>query len=423
MATVNASLVDTSNRNSMAGVNRVFMEACGSLVIDFNFIKKLALYRLRWVQKNPDHIEFFGGNLLGVQVVRFTDTDRDQWFDEILNVDQHHLRDELHALPTINPEFKVSSDPLNLSCAWLMHAIYKAPKLTKEQKHQGMLDVALVLQYKFLTSRLYQHFRYPADRETAEATYASLSNKYAIKQLGSWNAVLNQRSEDLISPEGLHFTAIAKMDNDLEIVYLLNDTQGRIRDMLKNIYDVFLTVHHQGVRIQSTSSIVDYDGEAVLKDKSRNLLAYTRYLHAIVTDKGSFIREELLGIIEKLMYTTPPRLFRETLAWISDNYRQSGAKKIEELLNEALIHAFDYLAEERNMAASHVDLPTLLARLRGVYTSSRSIDPALFSLREKTEWCVRQATGNKNDSVIASVRTAVLLYIVARTMTMTYYTK
>jgi hypothetical protein len=406
-----------------ANINQVFMEACGSLVIDINFIRKLSLYRLRWVQKNPDHIEFFGGNLLGVQVVRFTDTDKDQWFDEILNVDQHHLTEELLSLPTVNANFKVSSDTVNISCAWLLHAIYISPKLTKEQKHQGMMDVALVMQYKFLTSRLYRHFRYPADRETAEATYASLSNKYAIKQLGSWNAVLNQRSEDLISPDGLHFNTIAKMNDDLKVVYLLNDTQGRIRDMLKNIYDVFLTIHHQGVRIQSTSSIVDYDGEAVLKDKSRNLLAYTRYLHSIVTDKGSFIREELLGIIEKLMYTTPPRLFRETLAWISDNYRQSGAKKIEELLNEALIHAFDYLAEERNMAASHVDLPTLLARLRGVYTSSRSIDPALFSLREKTEWCVRQATGNKNDSVIASVRTAVLLYIVARTMTMTYYTK
>lgn len=401
----------------------VFNEACKGLVIDVNFIKKLSLYRLRWVQKNPDHIEFFGGNLLGVQVVRFTDTDRDQWFDEILHVDQHHLTEELLQLPSVNSDFKVSSDTMNISCAWLLHAIYVSPKIDKAMKHQGMMDVALVLQYKFLTSRLFRHFRYPADRETAEATYASLSNKYAIKQLGSWNAVLNQRSEDLLSPEGLHFNAIVKMDHDPDVIYLLNDTQGRIRDMLKNIYDVFLTIHHQGVRIQSTSSIVDYDGDAMLKDKNGNLLKYTRYLHALVTDKGSFVRDELFGIIEKLMYTTPPRLFRETLYWISDNYRQSGAKKIEDLLNEVLIHAFDYLSEDRATMSSHPDLPTLLARLRGVYTSSRSIDPALFSLREKAEWCVKQATGNKNESVIASVRTAVLLYIVARTMTMTYYTK
>jgi hypothetical protein len=404
-------------------VQDVFNEACRSLVIDGNFAKKLSTYRTRWVQKNEDHINFFGGNLLGVQVVRFTDSDRDQWFDEILHVDQHSLTEELLALPTVNPTFNVSSDTMNLSCAWLLHAIYKTQLLNKQHKHQAMMDVALVLQYKFLTSRLYRHFRYPADPETAEATYASLSNKYAIKQLGSWNAVLNQRSEDLIAPDGLHFNAIARMDNDLEIIYLLNDTQGRIRDMLKNIYDVFLTIHHQGVRIQSTSALVDYDGEVVLKDKNKNLLAYTRYLHSIVTDKGSFVRDELLGIIERLMYTAPPRLIHETLEWVSDNYRRSNSKKIEELLNEVLIHSFDYLAEERMMVASHVDLSTLLARLRGVYTSSRSIDPALFSLREKAEWCVKQATGNKNESVVASVRTAVLLYLVARTMTMTYYTK
>lgn len=404
-------------------IQDVFNEACRGLIIDTAFVKKLANYRTRWMHKNEDHINFFGGNLTGVQVVRFTEADQSAWFEEILHTDQHALTEELLALPTVNANHHVSSDTINISCAWLLHAIYRSPKLNREQKHQGMMDVALVLQYKFLTSRLYRHFRYPANRETAEATYASLSNKYAIKQLGSWNAVLMQRSEDLISPESIHWETIAKFDNDLGVVYLLNDTQGRIRDMLKNIYDVFLTIHHQGVRIQSTSALVDYDGEVILKDKNKNLLAYTRYLHAIITDRGSFIREELLGIIEKLMYTTPPRLFRETLVWVSDNYRRSGATRIEELLNEVLIHSFDYLAEERMMVANHVDLPTLLARLRGVYTSSRSIDPALFSLREKTEWCVKQATGNKNESVIASVRTAVLLYLVARTMTMTYYTK
>jgi hypothetical protein len=177
------------------------------------------------------------------------------------------------------------------------------------------------------------------------------------------------------------------------------------------------------MRIQSSSALIDYDGEMVLKDRNRNLLAYTRYLQSIVTDRASFIKEELLALIGKLMYTTSPRLFRQTLDWISENYRQSGAKRIEELLSETLIHSFDYLAEERTMMRSHVDLSTLLARLRGVYTSSRSIDPALFALREKAEWCVRQATGNRNESVIASVRTAVLLYIVIRTMTMQHYTQ
>ncbi|MBB5409321.1 hypothetical protein HDG34_003262 [Paraburkholderia sp. HC6.4b] len=403
-------------------IEGVFAEACHDLVIDAMFARRISQYRHAFVFKNADHIKFFGGNLTGVEVVRFTDDDRDRWFEEILKVEEGVLAQELVALPTVNPTFKVSSDTMNLSCAWLMHTLYASPKLNDTQKQAAMMDVGLVLQYKFLTSRLFRHFRYPADRATAEATYALLSGKFAIKQYGTWNAVLEQRTRDLISPQGLHFKAISKMDNDLEVIYLLNDTQSRIRDMLKNIYDVFLQVHHQGMRIQSSSALVDYDGEVVLKDRNRNLLAYTRYLQSIVSDRHSFIKEELLELICKLMYTTPPRLFRQTLEWISDNYRQARAKRVGELLDETLIHSFDYLAEERTMVRTHVDLPTLLARLRGVYTSSRSIDPALFSLREKAEWCVKQATGNRNDSVIASVRTAVLLYLVIRTMTMRHYT-
>jgi hypothetical protein len=402
-------------------IKGVFESECADLAIDAQLAKRLHLYTVGFAHKNQDHIEFFGGNLTGVQVVRFTDADRDQWFHEILRADEGALEERLLALPTVNADFNVSSDTMNLSCAWLMHALLISKKLNDHQRHEAMMNVALVLQYKFLTSRLYRHFKYPADRATAEATYAALTYKYAIKQYGSWAAVLNARAEEIISPTGLHHQAIETMSPDSTVIYLLNDTQGRIRDMLKNIYDVFLQVHRQGIKISSTSSMVEHDGVEILKDKSKNLLAYTRYINSIITDRNSFIREELVTVIEKQMKTMPPRLFRESLEWMSDNYRQAGAGMIEELLNETLIHSFDYLAENRSLVRNSTDLASLLTRLRGVYMSSRSTDPALFSLREKAEKIVKLATQNKNTSVIAAVRTGILLYLIARAYSMRYY--
>jgi hypothetical protein len=281
----------------------------------------------------------------------------------------------------------------------------------------------LVLQYKFFTSRYYRHFRYPADRATAEATYAQLSYKFDIKTYGSWSALFRARAEDIVAKTSIHYRTITHMDDDRKVIYMLNDTQGRIRDMLKNIYDVFLRVHQQGIRISSTSSVIEHDGVEVLKDKSRNLLAYGRYINSIISDRNSFMREELMVIVEKLMHTMPPKLFRETLEWMSHNYRQRGANDIEETLNETLVHSFDYFSDNREAVRDTHDLPGLLARLRGVYMSSRSTDPVLFALREKVEGIVKKATGNKNTSVIASVRTGVLLYVVLRAMTMTHYTK
>jgi len=402
-------------------IKHVFEDECGHLKFDAKFAKTLHAYQVGFVNKNNEHIKFFGGNLLGVETVRFLDQDRDRWFDEILQVDDGPLEERLLALPMVNSEFHVSSDTMNLSCVWLTHAIYNSKIMSQEQRHNAMIDVMLVLQYKFFTSRYYRHFRYPADLATAEATYAQLSYKFDIKTYGSWSALFRARAEDIINKASIHYRTITHMDDDKKVIYMLNDTQGRIRDMLKNIYDVFLRVHQQGIRISSTSSIVEHDGAEILKDKSKNLLAYGRYINSIVSDRNSFMREDVLSIIEKIMHTMPPRLFRETLEWMSSNYRQRGATEVEEVLNEALIHSFEYFSENREVVRHTQDLPGLVSRLRGIYMSSRSTDPVLFALREKMETIVKKATGNKNPSIIASVRTGALLYIVLRAITMKYY--
>lgn len=402
-------------------IKGVFDDECSGLDVGPKLAARLHAYQVGFVSKNEDHIKFFGGNLTGVQVVRFTDDDRNRWFDEILEVDEVPLEERLLALPTVNGDWHVSSDTMNLSCVWLMHSISKSSKLPDKVKHQALMDVALVLQYKFLTSRLYQHFKYPADKETAEATYALLSNKYALKEHGSWSALLHARAEDIIGPHSIHANTIKKMDNDEDVTYMLNDTQGRIRDTLKNIYDVFLRVHSQGIRVHSVSAVIEHDGTEILKDRTKSLHAYGRYINSVITDKASFIREELLEIIEKLMPTMSPRHFRETLTWMSDNYRQPGAGEVEEVLNETLVHSFDYLSHNRDVIRNPHDLPGLLSRLRGVYMSSRSTDPALFSLREKMEKTVKKATGNKNESAIAAVRTGCLLYVILRSYTMRHY--
>lgn len=406
----------------MESIKTVFEKECGNLDIGPKLAQRLHTYQVGFVHKNEDHIAFFGGNLLGVHTVRFNDSDRDRWFDEIMEVEPNYLEERLLALPTVNADFHVSSDTMNLSCAWLTHAIFVSPKLNDKVKREAMIDVMLVLQYKFLTSRLFRLFRYPANKKTAEAAYAQLTYKFAIKQHGSWGALFRARAEEIIDAQGLHFKTISQFDNDKDIVYMLNDTQGRIRDMLKNIYGVFLQVHAQGVKISTTSNVIEHDGESILKDKTRNLLAYGRYLNSVVTDKNSFIREELVQVIEKLMYTMSAKLFRETLEYMSDNYRQARAGAIEEVLNEVLVHSFSYLSENRDVVRNERDLPGILTRLRGVYMSSRSTDPALMALRQKTETIVKQATGNRNDSAIASIRTGVLLYLVARAFSMRHYT-
>ena len=404
-----------------SSVKEVFDTECKHLFIDTRFLKKLNQYQMKFVTKNQDHIAFFGGNLTGVHVVRFTDSDRDTWFDDILETDEKVLEDDISKLDDINQDFIVSSNTMNISCTWLAHAIFTSKHLNDHQKHSGMIDVFLVLQYKFLTSLLFQYFKYPAQKEVAEATYAALNLRFTLKEKGSWSALLLSRSEDIIDKHGIHYQTIVDFKDDKKIVYLINDTQGRIRGILKNYYTVFDQVVKSGQRISSVNAVVEHDGVEILRDRSHSLTRYNRYIQSVISDKESFIRAELTGVIERIMQTMPPKMFISTLEWMSANAHERKSSDIQSIVDDTLVHAFDYLSQNTSVIQKTTDLPGMLSRLRGVYMSSRSTDPTLIDLRERTEKIVEIATNNKNPSNLASTRTGVLLYIVLRTFTMKHY--
>lgn len=404
-------------------IKGIFERNCGDLVFDKKLAKKINDFQIGFVNKNEEHMVFFGGNLTGVQVVRFTSQDRDKWFGEIMQADDVTLEDELLKLPIINPNWHVATDIFNHSCLWLIHKFLTSEHLNDKEKHAAALDCALILYYRFITSLLFRYFRYPADPRTAQATYAQLSYKFAIKKYGSWYATLEARSENLIEENSLHSNTFKEFTQDLDIVYLVNDSQGRIRDMLKNIYSVFKATHTSGIKIKTTSSVAEHDGEQILKDKTKNLSNYTRYLHSVVSDKDSFIKEELTDLIEKIMHTMNPKLFKDTLEWCSINYKYSSDKNVEKLIDETLTHSFQYLTNNRNVLKDNTDLAGLLSKLRGVYMSSRSTDEDLIKIRRLSEKIIKQATNSKSENAIASVRTGLMLYIVIRAFTMNYYSR
>lgn len=401
-------------------IRKTFEAHCGELVVDAKLAKRIAQYQASFRTKNEDHIRFFGGKLLGVDVVRFMPADRDVWFEEIIHGDDAELTEDLHNLPSINKDWFVSSDAMNLSCVWLMHQI-QTSKLPDKEKHEALVQVGLVLQFKYLTSLIQHFFRYPADRAVAEATYASLSNKFLIKKYDSWYALLRALSERLAKRDGLHWRVILKMDDDAEVVNMVNDIQGRIRSLVKNIYAEFMLVHKQGIRIVTTSAVVSFDGEEILKDRTKGLQNYVRYIQSVVGDEASFIRQELVSVIEKIMPSMNPRLFEQTLKWISQHYQHTNLGVIDSLLNDTLVHSFGYLSHHTTLVRNAHDLPAILSSLRGTYMSSRNTDPALLGLREQAEKIVRLATNNKNSNTLAALRTGLLLYICLRTYTSNYY--
>lgn len=411
----------------MSLIKEVFDRECSDIEFDARFFKKTCELEARFVSKNQESLEFFGGNLFGVHRVRFTEDDRDRLFIDVMGADDQSLKDQLYALRTsngskvINTDWIVSSDVFNLSTVWLIHAIHHSPHLDSEHKHEAKIRVCLYMFYKFATSWIAHAVRYPADPEIAAAAYAQLSYKFILKQTGSWGACFRVFASNAVALDGLHAKTLERFDDDVAIINMLNDMQGRIRDMLKNIYGVLVSTKDQGKRIAQSSTLVETDGEMILKDRTKSLSNYSRYIKGIVSDKNTFVRQELVEVISSTMHTMPERLLLLSLTWMSDNYARTKDGLVEDVITRTMEHAFEYLAANRAVLNASSDLPGLVSKLRGVYMSSRSTETNLLILRTLAERIVTLATKSKNESVIASTRTGVMLYLVLRAFCMKHY--
>ncbi len=392
-----------------------------NLVASKELADRLTEFQIKFITKNQDHMEFFGGNLTGVQTVRFTPADMDKFFIDVLEIDEDEVREGLYGLPVINRDRKVSSDAFNNVCMYVIHLFLSDGRMADKVKEQGAKACALILLYRYLTSQLYNGFKYPADPQVAVATYASLNNKFVLKQLGSWNAVLEARTKDLIEPGRIHYEVLKQYFKDEKILYAITDSQGRVRDIFKNIYSKFMEVHERGERTKSSSNTFNFEGEEFLKDKTRGLAVYINYINSIIEDKGSFVKDELVQAVAGVVHTAPPKFIEEALKWMSDNARFTNQKEIKEFTELVLVHSFGYLQDNRTVVARSTNLIALVTVLRGAYMSSRTSEADILRLRVLGEKILKKAIRTNNSSVIASVRTSLMLYIVIRAFAMQHY--
>lgn len=404
-------------------IKSVFDQQFDQVKFDRKLCERIIRYSQRYMTRNEDHSAFFGGVLLGVNPIRFLESDRETWYEDVLDVDEGLLVNAFKDVSSINHEFKVMSDVFNYTPVYLAHRLEKETSIPQRLCKEAQIHGFMVLHYRFLTSLLITRFKYPADPAVARATYGMLSGRYDIRRYGSWRALLEARSEDLISPNSIYRRAIRDMAPDPMLIRVVTDTQGRIREVVKKIYAVYLNTLQSNTRVSTTSAtMVSTDGEMVLKDRRSGYSGYLRYANEVVQSENNFIRDELVEVIVNAMRSMPEPLLRETLQYLSRNYNQRGQQYLEEIVKEGLLYVFDYLQSNRNVLRNNNDLAGLISRVRNQLMASRSSDPAVLKLRKQTEKLVRNAVKTRNQPVIASVRTGVILYIVLRVLTRQYYT-
>ena len=399
-------------------LNEVFTEHFEHVKFDGRLAAAVYKYQVGYINQNPEHMRFFGGAMLGVEIIRFKDKDVLRLFNDVLSIDYSQLMEDVRKVPTINHDYLISGDIFNLTCMYMIHRFLTANTLGQTQRNRAAYDIALVFFYRCMAAILSDWIKYQVDPKLAQAAYANLSNKFLIKKLGTWKAVMDYRAKDLTDKVGIHYDSLMKFNDDSKIVYVLNDSQGRIRDLLKNYYAELMLAHQDGSRIGiSKGTQVDADGEETLKEKTKSGEAYLTYLRKVISDKHGFVKDDLVDVIVNINTNSSFRIIKHSLLWMSESYgdpKEFGA--IDEFLALVMTQSL-HLVEHNIEPRRRKDYPYVLTTLKNLFLSTRSTDPELDKIRKLGETLVVKANGKISSSLLMATRTSLILYIALRALT------
>lgn len=408
-------------------IKEIFDRHCSKLKIDAKLIKSLKALDVQFVTKNSDHINFFGSGLLGVYPIKWLDADRDEWIDNIMQIDDVAIKDDLYdaayvdekgkIVKYINPEFKVISDITNLSMVYLIHRILTERSLPQSQQREGAVSICKLLHYKFISSLLSNYFEFPANENVAKATYNSLSMQFMIKQLGTWGALITARSEDAVGHTSIHYKGLLSLPLESH-TYFLSDTQTRIRNVVKAQTREFYLIHDSNNRSVTTSQVMQVEDGIALRGVNRDYTQFQRYLLDLTNEPDSFVKLELVQIITEGISSADPKAVQNTLLYLCANINDKRKPYISELVNETIIYALDFI--QRNKIPT-TDLALVIEKLKAMLVGSRVTDPKIINLRKLGDRLVKDGSGRKSSVPTQPERVAVVLYIVLRTLTMRHY--
>lgn len=393
--------------------------------IDNKFLERITKWRNKFYSKNSEHVGFFSSASFGLYIPKWTSEEDDEWLTEIIGIDEEEIADYVYELPSINKDFQVSSNILSISFIYLMHRATISKSLTSfSDKVRKTLMEILVARY--MTSIMYKYFyRGKTSPEVSTEVFERLSKRFDLKVAGNWKNWIEMKAEGFVlGDEQRQDAKYAKQEvfqrfEDELVVRKLNSIKSQLNKAAIEINSVFRQVLEDQDKIASKSALsMSVDG-LYLADLVRDQTKYLHYQDAIFIDKNTFIKEDLLAVIEQSMPTISSNIFRGVLEWILDNQMESKYKrKIMEVRHDILIYAIQLIKDE-NLHTN--DLVQVGYRLRQNILSGKNNDRTVIKVRKMIDDFIVKFRPQSKGKLVSLERSAIMIYIVLRTLAMNYY--
>lgn len=391
------------------------------------FVAKITKFVINYELRGTN-IQAFNTFTLGVHKCFFGDTDRDNFFS-LFNINVNEIRKLTNKITTIDPKFRVVSDPFNLFISYVLHCIVASPHLPAwdiNNIRSDGLKVMMLIQYKFFTSLVNHYFPHAPNEGTMRAAYETMSNKFEIKMYGTWAKVLEERAKQFLGPNSIHINTLKQFDNDKNILYFISDLQTRVRTQVSAFTATFYeTKDKQDTISMYTSLGSDNEGEKVLMDSNTPIESAIMNIFTDCMNVNTFIDLRLINVATSQFTNINATSFKAFLITFSEYatvmYRKNKSKETMVIDSCTIITGPELFLQTllrqcyRVCANNHVDLnrPLLILKtVKDVFSSSRISDEDILQLRKTLEYFVLKLQANRRDIIMSGLRICFVLYIV-----------
>ena len=397
-----------------------------NVTIDRNVYKKFKKHVTLW-ELRPGYPEVLNSALLGVELIYFLPKDGNFLF-ELFDIDQAQFKRDVHNVESINTDFIVSSDIYNIFTVWVAHKV-RTSSLPKSIKLDFQYLLFKMLNYKFFTSVVNYNFRYKADLSIMQYTIDNVSGKFDIKhdETPTWKLVLEARANDIISRSSIHDRTLDTFSADDKVLYIITDTQTRVRTRINAVRDMFHKNKEEGNVIKGQSLIeADIEGEKVIKNIVSSFDSMVNNISNAALNTNKFIDHDSIQLAVKLTKNIRVDDFRTLLVKFSnmalEQYKSNQSEDIGKPNNPKVAVGYrkiiEYVIQKTYRAVvldKSVDISSklpILVKVRNIYKSSRITDEGILIAKESVKEFVYEHSKSRRESTNVSLTIGLLTYLI-----------
>lgn len=391
--------------------------------VNFNtaLYKKIVHNNVEFITRNSEFKHLFGSRLIGCFYIKYTMYDKDIFYNNLFNISSKEVIDAIDKITTINKNFKVARDDINMVCFYIAHRFLSNKDLKKEQAFEYAKEILNYFSYRTLVLISSNYFVYPISEEKALTLMERLNNKYIIKKLKNWNEYCIYRSDEYLNNK--YVDILTSFNKDDELPNAITDLFNRTKDTIKNIYREFIDMIENDDIIKTKKSVItDVDGQKVMADKLDTPEKYFIRIESMLHDKSVFVRQGYVNIVTDIINSVSSTQVTEMLKLLTDYTFSGKAENTETItfVKSVLINAIEYLSKSNIQLHSKADFVSIINEIIGNVLYARGTDIEINTIKDKGDKLIKKIYKASKvfitDRNIKNLRNALYVYIVLRSL-------